>query len=256
MSATIAPVRTNDECVAAATLLARIWGTSLPSAPLSSDLIRSLVHAGGCALAATVDEEVVGVAVGVFGAPESRSLYSLLAAVDGEHASRGLGRALKVAQRQWALERNARSMTWTFDPLIRRNAHFNLTSLGADVVEFLESFYPPMHDLLNRGDEPDRLTVRWDLSHGEPRSGVCPAGAEVLASGPDERPRRAALPQGPGTLLAQVPHDIERMRRERPEAAAEWRGAIREVLHETRSLGYRITGFTRSGHYVLEPVTR
>jgi predicted GNAT superfamily acetyltransferase len=256
VSVSVTPLGTKDDCVAASALLARIWGTPLQSAPLTSDLIRSLVHSGACALAARVDGRIVGVAIGVFGTPESRSLYSLIAAVDRRHASRGVGRTLKLAQRQWALERGATSMIWTFDPLIRRNAHFNLNRLGADVVEFIESFYPPMHDVVNRGDEPDRLTVRWDLEAAQPRDGSCLQGDLLVDSGAYERPRRTALMPGAGVLLARVPHDIERLRRERPDAAAEWRLAIRDVLHETRSHGYRVSGFSASGHYVFERDSR
>jgi predicted GNAT superfamily acetyltransferase len=256
MSVSVEPLRSKDDCVAASALLARIWGTSPQAAPLSSDLIRSLVHSGACALAARLGGRLIGVAVGVFGTPESRTLYSLIAAVDRQHASRGVGRTLKLAQRQWALERGVNSMVWTFDPLIRRNAHFNLSRLGADVVEFLECFYPPMHDALNRGDEPDRLTVRWDLEAAQPRNGSCPEGDLLLDFGAYEQPRRIAVIPGADVLLARIPRDIERLRREQPEVAASWRLAVRDVLHETRSLGYRIGGFTEDGHYVFERQSR
>jgi predicted GNAT superfamily acetyltransferase len=248
----VAPLRTKEDCVAATALLAKTWGTSLQAAPLSSDLIRSLVHSGNCALAARHNGRIVGVTVGVFGSPESRSLYSLIAAVDRKHASRGVGRTLKLEQRQWALERGATSMIWTFDPLIRRNAHFNINRLGADVIEFIESFYPPMHDLVNRGDETDRLTVRWNLVDAQPRDGALGDGQVVLDLGAYERPRRTALLPGPGVLLARIPADIERLRRECPDVAAAWRVAVRELLHEAQAFGYRISGFTSSGHYMLQ----
>lgn len=256
MNASIAPLQTSEECVAASALLARIWGTSLESAPLTSDLIRSLVHSGACVLAAHHDDQIIGVAIGVFGAPESRNLYSLIAAVDPRHASQGVGQALKMAQRQWALQRGVTSMIWTFDPLIRRNAHFNLNRLGAEVIEFVESFYPPMHDAVNHGDEPDRLTVRWDLEAAHPSSGARAEGDVLVDAGEGERPRRTALTPRSDILLARVPHDIERLRREHPEAAAQWRLALREVLRETRSHGYRISGFSRTGHYVFERAHR
>ena len=54
-------------------------------------------------------------------------------------------------------------MTWTFDPLVRRNAHFNLAVLGATVDEYLVDFYGPLPDAVNAGDESDRLLVVWPV---------------------------------------------------------------------------------------------
>lgn len=68
---------------------------------------------------------LAGAAVAVFGQPGRQDTYSLVAAAD-----RGLGYAVKQAQRGWAMERGARTMRWTFDPLVGRNARFNLVKLG------------------------------------------------------------------------------------------------------------------------------
>ena len=70
--------------------------------------------------------------------------------------SQGLGRLLKQHQREWALAREVGHITWTFDPLVARNAHFNLRVLGARVTEYLVDHYGPMDDGVNRGDETDR----------------------------------------------------------------------------------------------------
>lgn len=248
---TIKLLETNDECLSAAGLLARTWGTSLESAPLSSDLIRSMIHAGGCAVAALLGDQLVGIAVAVAGAPSSPSVYSLIAAVDRAHAARGVGRALKEAQRAWALERGATSMVWTFDPLIRRNAHFNLNRLGAEVVEFCPSFYPPMHDAINRNDLSDRLAVRWDLAR--PRVGSddpfdAPVVLEPTSSG---GPRRATPPPGSPAVLAGLPEDIEGLRIHDPGVAARWRAELRDVLATSLEAGYQVAGLTASGYYVL-----
>lgn len=252
MTATIEPLTTNDQCVAAASLLARVWGTSIQSAPISSDLVRSLVHSGACALGAVDDGQVVGVAIGVFGPPRAASLYSLIAAVDRSHAARGIGRALKQHQRQWAVERGATSMIWTFDPLVRRNAHFNLNCLGAEVVEFSESFYPPMHDTVNRDDLSDRLTARWNLVGAAKRAGDAAVGRVVLEQDPAGRPRRVASATDDPVLLAGLPEDIETLRHRSPAVAADWRLALRDVLRMAFQSGYRISGLDDGGHYVLQ----
>jgi predicted GNAT superfamily acetyltransferase len=252
VTATIEPLTTNDQCVAAASLLARVWGTSIQSAPISSDLVRSLVHSGACALGAVDDGQVVGVAIGVFGPPRAASLYSLIAAVDRSHAARGIGRALKQHQRQWAVERGATSMIWTFDPLVRRNAHFNLNCLGAEVVEFSESFYPPMHDTVNRDDLSDRLTARWNLVGAAKRAGDAAVGRVVLEQDPAGRPRRVASATDDPVLLAGLPEDIETLRHRSPAVAADWRLALRDVLRMAFQSGYRISGLDDGGHYVLQ----
>ena len=52
---------------------------------------------------------------------------------------------------------------WTYDPLLARNARFNLGRLGAVAVGLLPAFYGQMTDRLNRGDRSDRFEVRWLL---------------------------------------------------------------------------------------------
>lgn len=251
MTVTVEPLTTNEECVAVSALLARVWGTSIESAPISSDLVRSLVHSSACTLGAMEDGRLVGVAIGIFGPPRTVSLYSLIAAVDRSNAARGIGRALKQHQRLWALERGATSMIWTFDPLIRRNAHFNLNCLRAEVVEFSESFYPPMHDAVNRDDLSDRLTVRWNLMEADVQADKSAVGQIVLEEDSGGGPRRVAFTPDDPVLRAGLPKDIEQLRHRSPGIAADWRLALREVLRTAFDSGYRISGLDDSGHYVL-----
>ncbi|NBP52503.1 MAG: GNAT family N-acetyltransferase, partial [Actinobacteria bacterium] len=79
---------------------------------------------------------------------------------------------LKVAQREWALARGITEIRWTFDPLIARNAFFNLTRLGAVGAVYHADLYGTMTDPVNAGDATDRVEARWDLTgpvgHPEP----------------------------------------------------------------------------------------
>jgi predicted GNAT superfamily acetyltransferase len=253
---TIKFLESNDECLAAAGLLAQTWGTTLESAPISSDLIRSMIHAGGCAVAAMQVDQLIGLAVAVAGPPRSPSVYSLIAAVDRAHAAKGTGRALKEAQRVWALERGATTMVWTFDPLIRRNAHFNLNRLGAEVVEFYPSFYPPMYDAINRNDLSDRLVVSWDLSSPQVDACDAPDAPVVLGATSSGEPQRAASPPQSPTVLAGIPADIEGLRIQDPGMAARWRAELRDVLATYMGAGYHVAGLTASGNYVLRRLDR
>lgn len=140
---------------------------------MAADLLRALAHSGGAVHVAyhVADgpdrTRPVGAAVAVFGPPRSHAAYSLIAAA--AEPGGGVGYALKQAQRAWALRRGATSLTWTFDPLIGRNARFNLVKLGAIATEYVVDFYGPLADGTNDGDETDRLAVTWEGQHAHDR---------------------------------------------------------------------------------------
>jgi len=180
---------------------------------------------------------------------------------------RSVGFALKVHQRAWCLRRDVRVIAWTYDPLIRRNAYFNLVKLGARPVEYLRNFYGVMDDVINGGTETDRMLVHWDLrsaaaadaSAGRPRaaslSGERARGAVVALSGDGDGLPVPGLPLAGASrthrLLVGVPADIEAMRLSDPARAAAWRTALRDVLSPLVAGGGRVTGFDRSGWYVV-----
>lgn len=173
-------------------------------------------------------------------------MYSLVAAAD-----QGLGVALKEAQRAWALERGARTMRWTFDPLVGRNARFNLAKLGAVGTEYVVDFYGPMSDGVNGGDESDRLTATWDLA--APGRSYDPGdreGAPVTHRAPDGGPLARRDLAG-RHVWCRVPDDVVKLRAADPELALRWRRAVREVFTEALARGFRATGMSRDGWYTL-----
>lgn len=246
----IRPLADRDECHSAAVLLANLWGTEIHSAPLNSDVLVSLRHAGACLLGAFDPQAgLVGVVVGLAGEPCSAQLYSMIAGVAPDWAGRGVGVALKLAERTWALQSQAHTMIWTFDPLIRRNASFNLIRLGAKATEYMEDFYPPMHDAINVSDRPDRLVVEWDLHAFMPSAPPSRSGTVVLSCNQSGEPVRHGLPSG--DWLVQTPPDIERARLQAPEVAAQWRLEMRDVMRAGYDDGRAILGFTRDAYYVI-----
>lgn len=264
----IGSLMTHADHQAAAALLARVWGMPPECPPFPADLIRSLQHAGACALGAwrengngdgdgNGDEgaaELVGVTIATAGSPRSESIYSLVAGVVPEAAGLGVGRALKFAQRDWALERGARSIVWTYDPLIRRNAHFNLDRLGAGVTDFLEDYYPPMADAINAGDLTDRCYVEWDISpDAPPRPDPGPSERAPLALSADAsgEPQRGEV--SGEWLRVWIPEDIEALRRTDAALAMRWRLAYRETFRALFGAGYRPVR-TEQGHYVFGQV--
>ncbi|WP_329251943.1 GNAT family N-acetyltransferase [Actinoallomurus sp. NBC_01490] len=244
----------HEEHVAATRLLADIWGTTPESSPIPSDLLASIAHAGGCVLGAfTAGGDLAGVTVGVAGGPGVDSIYSLIAAVSSTEAGKGIGSALKFGQRDWALARSANRILWTFDPLIRRNAHFNLNKLGARVTEYIPDYYPPMHDAINRGDRPDRFYAEWRLDEAPPAQEIQDAEAATppaLEQGAHGAPSIPAFPASK-TVRVWIPPDIEAMRRADADLALQWRLAARQVFEHAFTLGYRPTRLGSDGAYRL-----
>ncbi|MGW2330868.1 chorismate synthase [Streptomyces sp. NPDC001700] len=251
-------VRTVDDVAgiqAVADFLADVWQLPHTNPPYPSEVLHSLVHAGGAVHAAYgTGERLAGAAVAVFGPPADRSAYSFVAAATA--SDRGVGFAIKQAQRVWALERGARTMRWTFDPLVGRNARFNLVKLGAVGSEYLVDLYGPMNDGVNDGDESDRLTAAWDLDPGtahttdEAEADEARARATAVRPAPDGGPLAV---RDDRRLWCRVPEDIVALRAADPALALRWRHAVREVFTDAYAEGLRATSMSRDGWYLLTP---
>src|SRR5260370_36077930 len=109
--------------------------------------------------------------------------------VDGEYRDRGIGRMLKLVQRDEAVGRGIGLIQWTFDPLELRNAHFNLNRLGVICREYHPNLYGVTTSPLHRGLETDRLLVEWHLN-----SARVVAAIENLVKDPPEAPAAIRLP--------------------------------------------------------------
>ena len=247
----------------AVALFGSIWG------PEDRDLIsvstlRALAHSGNYVQGAYLEGELVGAIMGFFGWHNNvMQLHSHILGVSPAAQGRNVGFALKEHQRAWCLERGISTITWTYDPLVSRNAYFNLTKLGATVTDYYLSFYGEMNDSINGRDESDRVLIEWalespraiDASLGALRAphidSLLSSGAEtVLEVGPDEMPVEHS--SSADTLLVGIPRDIVELRGKQSEAAARWRFAAREVLNGALEDGYVIGAMTRTGYYVLE----
>jgi predicted GNAT superfamily acetyltransferase len=254
---------------AAVAVFDEIWEPDSGNSSIRLDLLRAMTKAGNYASGAfdVASGELLGACVGFFGPPAHAELHSHIAGVLPAGLRRSVGFALKVHQRWWALRHDVRVIAWTYDPLIRRNAYFNLVKLGARPTEYLRNFYGVMDDAINGGTETDRMLVRWDLL--SPMTAEASAGRPAAASFDVERARGAVValsadaagypvsgpPMAGGSasrrFLVGVPADIEAMRLSDPALAAAWRTALRDVLSPLLADGARVTGFDRSGWYVV-----
>jgi len=253
-----------DDLRAVARLFATIWRTSPEGAPISSDLLKALAHTGGYVAGAWLDGTLVGASVGLLADDEGGlGLHSHISGIAPEAQGRGIGYALKLHQREWALARGMRRITWTFDPLVRRNAWFNLVKLGAVGVAYSSNFYGTMLDGINRNDESDRCSVAWDVAGtravaaaagrlAEPEvTALRDDGAVAVLTEDDDGAPVAAVSNAP-RRLCWVPPDIVGVRAADPQRALAWRHALRATMGRALDDGLVATAATRSGWYVLE----
>lgn len=213
----------------ASAVLADVWGGDRSGMP--PNLLRALAHSGNYAVGLWDEDRMIGASVAFFAAPAARSMHSHITGILPAHQGHGLGRALKEHQREWALARGVGHITWTFDPLVARNAHVNLAVLGARVTDFLVDHYGPMDDGVNRGDESDRIMVSWALA------------APGLAAPAEERIAATVA----------VPDDIAAIRARSVTDAAHWRRRVRDELRRGLADGLVIGGFDRRGYLLVRP---
>ncbi len=230
---------------------------------IGPELLRALSASGNYVTGAFLKGHLVGASVGIFGKDNGDyNLHSHILGILPEAQGRNIGFALKQNQRAWAVAQGLASITWTYDPLVRRNAHFNITKLGAEASAYYPHFYGEMTDGINSGDESDRIKIRWsllseraiDASEGRfdeiDDKALLQAGAhQVLKEGPDGSP--VVENAAESLLLCALPSDVVSIRSSDPKRAQAWRGAVRQVLEGAILDGYAVTRFTRSGSYVL-----
>ena len=225
----IRPLETVDDVFTASSVLSDVWAGDPSGMP--PNLLRALAHSGNYAVGLWREERMVGASVAFFAAPAERSMHSHITGVLPGLQSRGLGRLLKQHQREWALARGVGHITWTFDPLIARNAHFNLGVLGARATEYLVHHYGAMNDGVNRGDDSDRIMVSWALAAPPAPT---PSDDRIVAS-------------------VEIPRDIEALRRAAPAEAAAWRTRARDALRDHLAAGLVIGGFDTRGYLLVRP---
>ncbi|WP_430647802.1 hypothetical protein [Agromyces sp. GXS1127] len=251
-----------------ADVLSRIWGRD--DGMIDPALLVAMAHAGnpvGLVVPADRAPEVaadapLGAAVGFCG-PPGMPFHSHIVGLLPDAVGRGRGRAVKLAQRAWCLERGIEAMTWTYDPLVARNAYFNVRRLGAAALAYLPDFYGVMTDAINAGQHSDRVLIRWDLLRTPPAPGAAasPAplldGAAAAVADLDGAPTTYVPPTDPTRpVTVAVPADVERLRGTDPALARRWRLETRAAFTDLLASGWSITDVTRSGQYVLRRAHR
>ena len=164
-------------------------------------------------------------------------LHSHMLGVLAEYRNRGVGRLLKMRQRQDALRRGIDLVEWTFDPLELKNAFFNMERLGAIVRRYVENQYGTTTSPLHGGLPTDRCVAEWWLAS--------PLAEAVLAGRTPARNVEERI---------EVPADIDVIRREQPRRAREIQKSLGTRLTGGFDRGLAVIGFERSdraGTYLL-----
>jgi predicted GNAT superfamily acetyltransferase len=192
MSVLVRPARERGDYDACVRLQREVWGLSDLEITSAIQLVAT-VHAGGSLFVAESAGETVGFcyAFAALRGGEAH-LHSDMLAVRPAARGLGVGRRLKWAQREEALRRGLRLVTWTFDPMRAPNARLNLHHLGAVAREVLPDFYGATSSALHHGLATDRLFARWELD--DPQVARRAAGETATPPDFDSLPKRA--PEG------------------------------------------------------------
>ena len=211
-----------------------VWSVKMMVSP---EIIVASLHNGGYGSIVEVAGEPIGAAFGLVGTPlagESHpNLHSHAAGVFLNRAGHGIGEAIKLHQWRWAKDNGFATITWTFDPLVRRNAWFNVVKLGVEVLGYHTNFYGELDDGINAGERSDRVLVRWDVATRD-------------------EPRRASfvVPE-PSDILIPTPPDIESLRLSDRTESGRWRDTQREAFLGAQSRGAVVVGLNDRYEYVL-----
>lgn len=241
---TIRSVETRAEYAACVELQRDTWGESFSDIVPVSMMGIAVKMGGICMGAFDRGGEMLGFVFGVTG-PRDGELahWSHMLAVRGEARNAGIGRRLKLAQREAMAERGVDTLYWTFDPLVARNAHFNLNRLGATIAEFVPDMYGASDSELHRLGT-DRFIARWSLKGG---MGAGRSPSERLVRGERATMGRPGcngrLPHGADVIEVPVPRDIDTVVEGCFDEALAWRRSNRRALTRLFSEGYDVVGF-------------
>jgi predicted GNAT superfamily acetyltransferase len=231
-----------EDLAACVRMQKEIWGYS-ESELYPLRLFANVGRIGGHVLGAfTTEGEQVGfVASMPAWHAKHRYLNSLSLGVVRGHENRGLGRALKLAQRDLALRAGIDSIEWSFDPLRAKNANLNINRLGALVRRYEPDYYGHVESRFQQGLPSDRLIAEWWLES--------PRVKRALAGKPVRNPRKKPA------QVVEIPIDVDALIGANIGEARAWQARIRNLLLECFKDKLVITGFAhneKSAHYLLD----
>ena len=200
---------------------------------ITPNLLQAMVHSGSYLSGAFIENKLVGAAFAFPATNGELHLHSHMTAVIQEYRDKGVGYALKIDQWKWAKKKNYSRLSWTFDPLVRRNAKLNIVKLGVDISAYHSNFYGDMPDAINAGDESDRLMVSWSTNKDAPK-------ARELITNPES-----------SDILIEIPEDIVAIRSKNQSESMKWRRQVREKFMAAFEKNGKVIGFSANNEYVV-----
>lgn len=242
-------------------LQAKIWpGSAVEIVP--THVLLAAVHNGGLVLGAYQVERMVGMLFGFPGVVQTsqgmktKHCSHMLGVLPGFRDS-GLGFALKTRQREFVLAQGLDLVTWTYDPLLSRNAWLNIHRLGAVCNTYLRAEYGAMRDSLNAGLESDRFQVDWCLS--SPRvldhmqsavpvkvlslADLIHSPVKLIAAREGLRPHQQPISLDVPEILVEIPPDFQELRTRDLPLAREWRAFTRDLFEQVFAKGMVVSDF-------------
>jgi predicted GNAT superfamily acetyltransferase len=236
----VQPLSSHQELRDAVELQREIWGFSdLELLPVRLFVVATKV--GGQAFGAFDGDRMIGFLLAIPGLkPGGKSyLHSHMLGVLPEYRNSGVGRMLKLRQREFALASDVDLVEWTFDPLETKNAYLNIERLGAIVRRYVHNQYGTTSSHLHGGLPTDRLIAEWWIASERVRA--------IISGKPDvHRP--------PVEERIPVPATISDIRRDDPKRARQIQKEMSERFEEYFGRGLAVIGFERSpesGTYLL-----
>ena len=254
-----------DDMPAVEALQRAVWpGSEIDVVP--AHVFIAAIHNGGLLLGAFVEEQLIGFVFGFPGlettpdGPRAKHCSHMMGILPGYRDS-GIGFALKRAQWQMVRHQGLDHITWTYDPLLSRNAYLNITKLGAVCSTYRRSEYGDMRDGLNAGLPSDRFVVDWWINtrrverrlskrarrplklHNFAQADLQPLYALQSSSGSWPRPPEHFSTLEGRLALAEIPSDINALKEADLALARDWRFFSRELFETAFAAGYLITDF-------------
>lgn len=227
----IKPLTAPEQFRGAVELQKSIWGfDDVDLLPVRFFIVVTKI--GGQAFGAYDGDRMVAFCIAIPGIKRGSTTYlhSHMLGVLPEYRDYGIGRMLKLRQREEALLRGVYLIEWTFDPLELKNAYFNIERLGCIVRRYVRNQYGISSSRLQGGLPTDRCTAEWWINTERVRAAI------------ERRP-----PERPATMARiSIPNDIERMKREDPAGARAIQSMVTEQFLANFEKGLAVVGFEKA----------
>jgi len=253
---TIKELTTFDEYQECVQIQRETWGDEFEEWVPTSILKVSQKIGGIVAGAYNAAGRMVGFVYGLTGYKDGIPVHwSHMLAVRNEARGLGLGKQLKLYQRELLLARGIKVAFWTYDPLVARNANLNLNALGAVVTEYVKDMYIESSSILHRGMSMDRFIVAWHLESERVKNALAHRAVfdaslygqapivNTVVEGTTILPVERELVED-NRVRIEIPSDLEAIKNNESAASAKtWRLNTRRAFLWYQERGYTVDGF-------------